>query len=82
MRCLDKKLLRHDALTQEEIWRRVGLSEDEINIHYKTTSQNTATPLQINSDDLENIPISQTQPRKITPSELHFSIGDHTTKTI
>ena len=32
MRCLVKKLLRHDALTQEEIWRRDGVSEDELDI--------------------------------------------------
>ena len=27
-KCLDKKLLRHDGLTEEEMWRRDGRSED------------------------------------------------------
>ena len=28
LRCLDKKLLRHNVLTPEEMWRRDGLSEE------------------------------------------------------
>ena len=34
-RCLNKQLLRHDALTQEEMWRRDGSSEDELEIQYR-----------------------------------------------
>ena len=30
--CLDKKLLRHDALSQEEMWRLDGNSEEELDI--------------------------------------------------
>ena len=43
LRCLDKRLLRHDALTNEELWRRDGTSENELDIQYK--SQSTTPPL-------------------------------------
>ena len=81
MRCLDKKMLRHNVLTQEEMWRRNGLSEEELDIQYSSCPPPvTTTPLEIDSDDSENIPLSLTKPRKISPSKLHFSIGDKTTK--
>ena len=76
--CLDKKLLRHDALTQEEeMWRRDGSSEDELDIQYNTQS---APPKHIVSDDSENQPLISKSPSKISPSELLFSIVDKTTK--
>ena len=78
-KCLDKKLLRHDALTQEEMWRRDGSSEDELDIQYNTQS---ASPTHLDSDDSENQPLISKSPSKISPSELHFSIGDKTTKII
>ena len=78
-KCLDKKLLRHDALTQEEMWRRDGSSEDELDIQYKTQS---ASPTHLDSDDSENQPLISKSPSKISPSEIHFSIGDKTTKII
>ena len=37
IRCLDKKLRRHNFLTQEEMWRRDCPSEDELDIQYATT---------------------------------------------
>ena len=76
--CLDKILLRHDALTQEEMWRRDGSSEDELDIQYNTQS----APPHIDSDDSENRPLISKSPSTITPSELHFSIGDKTTEII
>ena len=78
-KCLDKKLLRHDALTQEEMWRRDGSSENEFDIQYKTQS---ASPTHLDSDDSENQPLISKSPSKISPSEIHFSIGDKTTKII
>ena len=78
-KCLDKKLLRHDALTQEELWRRDGSSENESDIQYNTQS---TSPTPLDSDDSENQPLIYKSPSKITPSELHFSIGDKTTKII
>ena len=78
-KCLDKKLLRHDALTQEELWRRDGSSENELDIQYNTQS---TSPTPLDSDDSENQPLIYKSPSKITPSELHFSIGDKTTKII
>ena len=82
LRCLDKRLLRHDTLTNEELWMRDGNSEDELDIQYKPSATNTNTPPEIDSDDSENVPLINTPSRKIRPSELHFSIGDHTTKIV
>ena len=83
-------MLRHNVLTQEETWRRDGLSEFELDIQYATTPQNTTTPpetdtttpLEIDSEDSENLTLAQLQPRKISLSEIHFSIEDKTTKKI
>ena len=72
-------MLRHDALTQEEMWRRDGSSENELDIQYNTQS---ASPTHLDSDDSENQPLVSKSPSKISPSELHFSIGDKTTKII
>ena len=83
-------MLRHNVLTQEETWRRDGLSDNELDIQYATSPQNTTTPpetdttapLEVDSEDSENLPLAQLQPSKISRSELHFSIGDTTTKII
>ena len=81
-RCLDKQILRHDVLSQEETWRRDGYSEDELDIQYKQDESSTTHTHPIDSDDSENVPLSRSSPRKISPSEIHFSIGDKTTKII
>ena len=78
----NKILLRHDALTQDEMWRRDGTSEDELDIQYRTSSENPPTPPEIDFDDSGNVPLANSSPRKIRPSELHFSIRDHTTKNV
>ena len=82
LRCLDEKLLRHDALTNEELWRRDGNSEDELDIQYKPSATNPTTPPEIDSDDSQNVPLINNPTRKNRPSELYFSIGDHTTKIV
>ena len=82
LRCLDKRLLRHDVLTNEELWKRDGNSEDELEIQYKPTATISTTPPEIEPEDSENVPLMNTPTRKIKPSELHFSIGDQTTKTV
>ena len=53
-----------------------------MDIQYKPSATNTTTPPEIDSDDSENVPLINTPTRKIRPSELHFSIGDHTTKIV
>ena len=73
LRWLDKRHLRHDALTNEELWRRDGNSEDELDIQNKPSATNTTTPPEIDSNDSENVPLINTPTRKIRPSELHFS---------
>ena len=64
-RCLDKRTLKHDVLSQEEMWRLDGNSEDELDIQYKQDENPTASPEQIDSDDSENLPLSRSSPRKI-----------------
>ena len=100
--CLDKKVLKQNALTMEEIWRRDGESEQELDIRYQSDNNNEDTqpstptnlptgshqPVEVtSSDDSEIVPLATTSrttksPRKIYPSEIHFTIGDKTTKYI
>ena len=105
-KCLDKKILSQNALTMEEIWRRDGNSEDELDIRYRdngeeteinkttqipqpsdTVPSNQLVDINSDSDNSENIPLARNQiistpTRKITPSEIHFTLGDKTTKYI
>ena len=81
-RCLDKRTLKHEVLSQEEMWRLDGKSEDELDIQYKQDENPTSASQQIDSDDSENLPLIRSSPSKISPSEIHFSIGDKTTKII
>ena len=81
-KCLDKQILRQDALTQEEMWRRDGNSEDELDLQYRDNTPHGVPQIQVDSDDSENRPLVRRSPSKISPSELHFSIGDKTTKII
>ena len=67
-------------LTNEELWRHDGLSEDNLDIAY--TEPANPNPINIESDESDNITLRQKSPRKITPSEVHFTIGDKTTKII
>ena len=64
------------------MWRLDGRSEDELDIQYKQDENPTSAPQQIDSDDSENLPLSRSSPSKISPSEIHFSIGDKTTKIV
>ena len=81
VRCLDKRP-RHDVITKEEVRRRDGTSEDEWDIQYRSASTNPTSPPEIDTNDSENFPLINTSPRKITPSELHFYIGDNNTKLV
>ena len=64
------------------MWKRDGSSEDELDIQYNRENTQSIPLTQIDSDDSENQPLSTKSPSKITASELHFSIGDKTTKII
>ena len=87
----------------EEIWKRHGESEEDLDIRYRSDSNeegqqsptlpnttptgNQGQPEVISSDNLENVPLAiaprtQKSPRKIYPSEIHFTIVDKTTKFI
>ena len=79
---LDKQLLQYDTLTQAEMWRLDGQSEDELDIQYRTDATPSAFPQRIDSDDSENLPLSRNTPRKISPSEIHFPIRNKPTKNI
>ena len=67
-------------LTNEELWRHDGLSEDNLDIAY--TEPANPNPINIESDESDNIPLGQKSPCKKNPSELNFTIGDKTTKLI
>ena len=62
-----------------KMWRRDGSSEDDLDNQYNTQS---ASPTHIDLEDSENQPLISKSPSKIRPSELHFPIGDKTTKII
>ena len=85
----------------EEIWKRDRESEEDLDIRYRSDSDdegqqspahpntsptgNQGQPEVISSGDSENVPPAlaprtQKSPRKIYPSEIHFTIGDKTTK--
>ena len=57
-----------------------GLSEDNLDIAYKEPEN--PTPISIESDESDIMPLRPRSPRKITPSEIHFTIGDKTTKLV
>ena len=78
--CLDKKTLKHVVLTNEEMWRYDGLSENNLDLAYKEPEN--PTPISIDSDESDNMPLCPRSPRKITPSEIHFTICDKTTKIV
>ena len=62
----DKKLPSHDALTEEEMWRRDGSSEDELDIQYNTKK---TSPTHIDSDDSENQPLILKSPKEAKQAE-------------
>ena len=62
------------------MWRYDKLSEDNLDIAYKEPEN--PTPISIDSDESDNMPLRPRSPRKITPSEIHFTIGDKTTKLV
>ena len=62
------------------MWRLDGKSEDELDIQYKQDENPTTSSQQIDSNDSENLPLSRSSPRKISPSEIHCSIRNKTTK--
>ena len=62
------------------MWRYDGLSEDNLDIAYKEAEN--PTPISIDSDESDNMPLRPRSPRKIIPSEIHFTIGDKTTKLV
>ena len=68
----DKKLLRHDALTQEEMWRRDGSSENELDIRYNTQS---ASPTHLDSDDSENQPLIYKSPKEAKQNAKNNTSG-------
>ena len=62
------------------MWRYGGLSQDNQDIAYKEPENPTA--IIIDSDKFNNMPLRPRSPRKITPSEIHFTIDDKTTKLV
>ena len=84
MNCFDRTVLRENVITPDVLWRRDGMSEDELDIQYNedyTTQQSDAQAPPSNSDS-DDAPLAPKLSSKIIPSELHISIGDKTTKIV
>ena len=62
------------------MWRYDGLSEDNHDIAYRDSE--APTPINIESNESDNRPLQVHSPRKTTTSEIHFTLGDKTTKII
>ena len=83
---------RRDGESEQELDIRYRSDNDNKDNQPSTPSNSTPTgshqPVEvISSDDSENVPLATTSrttksPRKIYPSEIHFTIGDKTTKYI
>ena len=83
---MDKKLLKQNALTMEDIWKRNGESEEENDIWYReetdepevnntTVSPNQLTGTTIhledsNGDNSENIPLARAPKDDIPPRKI------------
>ena len=78
--CLDKKLLKKDVLSNEEFWRRDGLSEDNLDIQYKDSELEATYTM--DSDESDNLPLRNRPSRNTTPLRTHFTLRDRTTKYI
>ena len=57
----DKKILKHDVLTNEEMWLYDGLSEDNKDIAYREPE--ASIPIKIKSDDSFNRSFSVHSPQ-------------------
>ena len=58
----DKRILKHDVLTNEEMWRYDGLSEDNLDIAYNEPEN--PTPISIDSDESDNMPLRPRSPQE------------------
>ena len=76
--CLDKEILKLDVLINEEMWRYDVLLEDNLDIAYREPG--TSSPAYIENDESDNRPLRAPLLFKITPPEIHFTLGDKTTK--
>ena len=87
--CLDKQLLKQNALTMEEIWKRRGESEEDLDIRYRcdsydegqqppTLPNTTPTGNQgqlevISSDDSETVPLAIAPRIQKSPGKIYPS---------
>ena len=60
----DKKILSQNTLTMEEIWRRDGNSENELDIHYRDNKDQAEIP---EVQEIQTSPQSSQQPTGTTP---------------
>ena len=84
---LNKRLLKQNALTMEEIWKRNGESEDDIDIRYRSgeddphyspqsipePTRNQDNPEIINSVDSKNLPLALTPKNKDSQRKIYPS---------
>ena len=67
-KCLEKRILSQNTLTMEEIWRRDGNSEDELDIRYKNSGDEK---LNSDSDNSEDIPLAKNQRNFTSTRKTH-----------
>ena len=87
-----EEIWEQDGESEEDLDIRYPSDSDDEGQQSPTLPNTTPTgnqrqPEVISSDDSENLPLAiaprtQKLPRKIYPSEIHFTIGDKTTKFI
>ena len=84
--CLDKKLLKQNALTMEEIWKQDGESEDALIVRYRSGSDgeghqspplpdtaptgNQDQPEVLTSDDSEKVPLAKAPRSRNSPRKI------------
>ena len=67
-------------LTNEELWRRGGISEDNIDKQYKYSESDDHPTSE--SEDSDNKPVCTRSPCKITPFEIQKTLDDKTAEII
>ena len=58
----DKKILKNDVLSNDELWRYDGLSEDNLDIAYKEPEN--PNPISIDNDETDNMPLRPRSPQE------------------
>ena len=67
-------------LSNDGLWRKHELSEENLDIQYRDSESDQQPTAE--RDEPDNLPLRTRSSRIINPSQLHFTVGDKTTKII